>query len=72
MADHELAGAKVLLSANCPNGDELALVMYDDDSCGITRNGQVEPAWIWNPCQMPEATKGLMELAALSGRALER
>ena len=67
MAEQE-AGSKILLSANCPNGDELALVMYAGGACGITRNGQAEPAWLWNPCQMNEATKGLLELAALAGR----
>ena len=70
MAEHESVST-ILLSANCPNGDELALVMFESGGCGITRNGVAEPAWLWNPCQMFEATKGLLELAALAGRVHE-
>lgn len=64
----QMAKSKILLSASCPNGDELALVMYESGACGLTRNGLAEPAWLWNPCQMQEATRGLLELAALNGR----
>jgi hypothetical protein len=67
MAEQE-AGSRILLSANCPNGDELKLVMYKDGGCGITRNGVAQPGWLWKPCQMCEATKGLLDLAALAGR----
>ena len=71
MAEQERTRANVLLSANCPNGDELVLVMFDDGACGISRNGEEQPAWHWNPCQMTEATKALLELAALSAHSHE-
>ena len=65
MLDHDSQGAKVLLCATSPSGDELALIEYVDGACGITRNGEPLPAWLWNPCQMTEATKALLSLAGL-------
>jgi len=65
MAEQE-AQTRVLLTADAPNGDELAIVLYDDGACGISRNGQPEPGWVWKPCQMSECTRALLELAGLA------